>query len=177
MHGESLCLKNPKHGWRQCCESMTFLCGSGSVDPCLWLMDPDPDPAIFIFDPQEANKKLIYLKTVFLHINFWGTKLHHFSKIKFKKIRIQEAQKHVDPDPDRIRIHNTGWRIHGLLLPLPEEELAAWPEVREYTGCHLRDVANSQLYFSAKSPKTSMAVTKFEKCVHFVWTMFCYVPK
>ncbi len=29
---------------RQCCGSMTFWCGSGSADPCLWLMNPDADP-------------------------------------------------------------------------------------------------------------------------------------
>ncbi len=28
----------------QCCGSMTFWCGSGSGDPCLWLTDPDPTP-------------------------------------------------------------------------------------------------------------------------------------
>ncbi len=37
----------------QCCGSMTFWCrsgsGSGSADPCLWLLDPDP--AIFVIDP------------------------------------------------------------------------------------------------------------------------------
>ncbi len=61
---------------KQCCGSMTFWCGSGSVDPCLWLMDPDsdpdadPDPSIFIIDLQDANKKLMFFK-VFLHITFW----------------------------------------------------------------------------------------------------------
>ncbi len=42
-----------------CCGSMTFSCGSGSgsADPCMWLLDPDP--AIFIIDLQDANKKLI----------------------------------------------------------------------------------------------------------------------
>ncbi len=48
----------------QCCGSMTFWCGSGSgsADPCLWLMDPDPypDPAIFIIDLEDANKKIIF---------------------------------------------------------------------------------------------------------------------
>ncbi len=43
----------------QCCGSMTFWCGSGSADPCLWLMDPDADPSIFTIDLQDANKKLI----------------------------------------------------------------------------------------------------------------------
>jgi hypothetical protein len=48
----------------QCSGSMTFWCGSGSADPCLQLMDPDPDsdpdadPSIFITDLQDANKKL-----------------------------------------------------------------------------------------------------------------------
>ncbi len=32
--------------------------GSGSVDPCLWLMDPDP--AIFVIIVQDANKKQIF---------------------------------------------------------------------------------------------------------------------
>ena len=32
--------------------SMTFWCGSRSSDPCLWLRDPDPEPAIFDIDLQ-----------------------------------------------------------------------------------------------------------------------------
>jgi hypothetical protein len=47
---------------------MTFWCGSVSADLCLWLMDPDP--AIFVIDLQDANKKLIYLKKNFLLITF-----------------------------------------------------------------------------------------------------------
>ncbi len=55
----------------QCFGSMTFWCRSGfrsgHADPCLWLMDldsdPDPDaysdPAIFVIDLQDSNKKLI----------------------------------------------------------------------------------------------------------------------
>ncbi len=40
-------LHQGKHGigLHQCCWSMTFWCESGSADPCLWLLDPDP--AIF----------------------------------------------------------------------------------------------------------------------------------
>ncbi len=43
---------------------MTFWCGSGSgsADPCLWLINPDPVPSIFIIDLQDTNKKLIFLK-------------------------------------------------------------------------------------------------------------------
>ncbi len=51
---------------QQCSRSMKFWCGSGTGDPCLWLMDPDP--AIFIIDLQDANKKRI--KKVLLLITF-----------------------------------------------------------------------------------------------------------
>jgi hypothetical protein len=44
----------------QCCGSMTFF----GMDP-----DADPDPAIFVIDLQETNKKLIF-KKVFLLITF-----------------------------------------------------------------------------------------------------------
>jgi hypothetical protein len=43
-----------------CSGTMSFRCGSGSADPCLWLMAPDPDsdpdPAIFVIDLQDAKK-------------------------------------------------------------------------------------------------------------------------
>ncbi len=57
----------------QCCGSITFWCRSGSPDPCLWLMDPDP--SIFIIDLQDANKKQIFKKSfsLFLHITFEST--------------------------------------------------------------------------------------------------------
>jgi hypothetical protein len=41
----------------QCCGSMPFWGGSGSADPFLLLMDPDP--AIFVIDLQGASKKII----------------------------------------------------------------------------------------------------------------------
>ncbi len=52
---------------------MTFWCGSGfgsgSVDSCFWLMDPDADqdPAIFLIDLQDANKKLHFFKSFFAY--------------------------------------------------------------------------------------------------------------
>ncbi len=63
----------------QCSGSMTFWCGSGSADPCLRLMDPEP--AIFVIDLQDANKKLIVKKS-FSAYYFLKVHLHHFSKIK-----------------------------------------------------------------------------------------------
>jgi hypothetical protein len=60
---------------------MTYWCGSGSgsADPCLGLMDPDadPDPALFVIDFQDVNKKQMYY---FLKVH-----LHHFSNIKSQK--------------------------------------------------------------------------------------------
>ncbi len=69
----------------QCCGSMTFWDGSGSADPCLWLMDPDPDPAIFVIDLQDASKKLIFCHAIFSADYFLRVHLHHFSKIKSQK--------------------------------------------------------------------------------------------
>jgi hypothetical protein len=51
---------------------MTFWCGSGSADPCLLLMDPDP--GIFVIGLQAANKKLIFIK-FFCLLLFEGTKI------------------------------------------------------------------------------------------------------
>jgi hypothetical protein len=47
-------------------------------------MDPDADPAIFVIDLQDANKKLI-LKKSFSTYYFLKAHLHHFSKIKSQK--------------------------------------------------------------------------------------------
>jgi hypothetical protein len=46
-------------------------------------MDPDPDPAIFIIDLQDTNRKLI-LKSFSAYF-FLKVQLHHFSKIKSQK--------------------------------------------------------------------------------------------
>jgi hypothetical protein len=43
---------------------MTFWCGSaGSADTCRLI---DPDPAIYVIDLQDANKKLIFKKSILL---------------------------------------------------------------------------------------------------------------
>jgi hypothetical protein len=103
-----------------------FRCGSGSADPCLALMDldADPDPAIFVMDLQDANLKLILKKFYCLLLYFLKVLLHNLKKIKSPKevteqqeskvvllfllddrrIRIREAQKHVDPvDPEHCK--------------------------------------------------------------------------
>jgi hypothetical protein len=102
--------------------------GSGSADPCLRLMDPDPDSVrmrirILIFSSltfKMPTKKQFFYKS-FSAYYFLKVLLNHFSQVKSQKeatkqkksrffllfllndrrIRIQEAQKHVDPeDPD-----------------------------------------------------------------------------
>ncbi len=57
----------------QCCGSMTFWCGSGSEDPCLWLDGSGCGSGSFYFSSltfKMSTKKLIK-KKVFLHITFW----------------------------------------------------------------------------------------------------------
>ncbi len=117
---------------KQCCGSMTFWggSGSGSADPCLWLMDPDPDPAIFVIDLQDASKKLIF-HTIFSAYYFLKLHLHHYSKIKSQKesqnsrnqgfsfyfCMMIEGSGSRRPKNMwlRIRIRNTGKKV---LLPL-----------------------------------------------------------
>jgi hypothetical protein len=50
-------------------------------------MDPDgdPDPAIFIIDLQETNKKLIFLKKFFCILLFEGTFPSFFKDKKSKR--------------------------------------------------------------------------------------------
>ncbi len=53
---------------------MTFWGGSGSADPCLWLMDPDPDPwsgcCYFRHWSSRCQQKTNFLTQFFLLITF-----------------------------------------------------------------------------------------------------------
>ncbi len=74
---------------------MTFRGGSwsGSADPCLWLMDPDPDPRsrswirILLFSSLtfKMPAKNKFFNTIFSVYYFVKLHLHHFSKIKSLK--------------------------------------------------------------------------------------------
>ncbi len=80
-----------EHGNRpkfQCCGSMTFWggSGSGSSDPCLWLMDPDSDPAIFVIDLQDVSKKLIFEHNFFCLLLFEATLTSFFKDKKSKRV-------------------------------------------------------------------------------------------
>ncbi len=66
----------------QCSGSMTFWCGSGSADPCLWLFSADQ--GIFVIDLQDVSKKLTF-NTIFSACYFLRVHLHYFSKIKSQK--------------------------------------------------------------------------------------------
>jgi hypothetical protein len=70
---------------------MTFWGGSGSADPCLWLMDPDSDPDLgsgscyFRHWPSRCQQKTYFLTQLFLLITFCKVHLHNFLKIKSQK--------------------------------------------------------------------------------------------
>jgi hypothetical protein len=72
-------------------------------------MDLDPDPAIFVIDLQDASK-IKFFYTIFSAYYFLKVHLHHFSKIKVKKVHKIAGIKvfltilHVDR---RIRIHTS----------------------------------------------------------------------
>jgi hypothetical protein len=76
---------------RQCGGSMTFWGGSESADPCLWLMDPDPDSdpgswsCYFRHWSSRCQPKTNIFNTIFSAYYFLKLHLHHFSKIKRQK--------------------------------------------------------------------------------------------
>ncbi len=76
--------KKPALASFQCCGSMTFWGGSGSADPCLWLVDPDSDPGsgffYFCHWPSRCQQKTNFFANDILKLH-----LHHFSKIKIQK--------------------------------------------------------------------------------------------
>jgi hypothetical protein len=51
-------------------------------EPCLWLMDSAPDPAIFVIDLQDANKKNIFFSEFFCLLRFEGTVTSFFKDKK-----------------------------------------------------------------------------------------------
>jgi hypothetical protein len=48
----------------------------------LWLMDPDPDPVVFVIDLQDANKKLFLFSKFFCWLLFEGTFISFFKDKK-----------------------------------------------------------------------------------------------
>jgi hypothetical protein len=49
--------------------------GAGAADPCLLLMNPAPDPAIFVTNLHDANKKQSFSAYYLLKVH-----LHHFQR-------------------------------------------------------------------------------------------------
>ncbi len=94
---------------KQCGGSMTFWGGSGSADPCLWLMDPDPVSCYFRHLPSRCQQKTNFYYTIFSAYYFLKLHLHYFSKIKSQKeLKIVGIKVFFtifawwlkDPDPD-----------------------------------------------------------------------------
>ncbi len=79
-----LCTIKNFNFFSQCCKSVTFRCGSESVDPYLCLTHLAPNPAMFVSNLQDGNKKFI-LKNKFFAYCFLKLHLHHFSKRKRRK--------------------------------------------------------------------------------------------
>ncbi len=81
-------VSNPDAHWSSianyvCCGSMIFCRRSGSADPCLLLVDPDPDPAFFVIYPQDAHKKPFLI--FFCFFTFWRYIYNIFQRLKVKK--------------------------------------------------------------------------------------------
>ncbi len=74
--------------WNQCSGSMTFWCGSGSADPCLWLMEPGPGSGSCYFRhwPLRCQQKT-NLTQFFLLVTFWRYIYIIFQRWKVKKSR------------------------------------------------------------------------------------------
>ncbi len=77
------------HCPNQYCGSMTFWCGSGSADPCLWLMDPDPDPAIFVIDPSRCKQKSNFKKS------FSAYYFRRNNYIIFQRLKVQKMKQSI----------------------------------------------------------------------------------
>ncbi len=76
--------------WDQCCGSMTFWggSGSGSADPCLWQLDPDPGSGSCYFRhcPSRWQQKTNFLSQFFLLITFWRYIYIIFKDKKSKRV-------------------------------------------------------------------------------------------
>jgi hypothetical protein len=70
--GDPALFVNISHTLDQCWGSLKFWCGSGSPDPYLWLMDPDPTPSFNEF--KDLKKKI----SCFFLITYPQVPVHHF---------------------------------------------------------------------------------------------------
>ncbi len=72
-----------RYRYLQCCRSMTFWSGSGSgsADPCLWLLDPDPGSGFCYFRhwPSRCQQKTI-VYFIFSTCYFLKVYLHNFQR-------------------------------------------------------------------------------------------------
>jgi hypothetical protein len=121
-------------------------------------MDPDPDPAIFVIDLQDASKKLIF-NTIFSAYYFLKVHLHYLSKIKRKK----ESQNRRNQGFSYyfcMRMEGSGAGSGAVSIPLtsgsgsgrPKNIWIRWIQIR------LRNTAKmltKKFYFSSSDPDTT----------------------
>ncbi len=92
--------------------SVTFLCGSGSPDPYLWLMDPDPAPFFRDFKDVKNNffsfifflityPQAYYLQSWKLNflLKFW-VKILFFKQFFSQLNTLMRRRQDSEPDPD-----------------------------------------------------------------------------
>ncbi len=75
--------------YAHCCGSMTFWSGSGSADPCLWLMDTYGSGSCYFRHWHWRHQQKTYKKSSSAYY-FLKVHLHHFLKIKSRN----EVTKH-----------------------------------------------------------------------------------
>jgi hypothetical protein len=112
--------------FKQYCGSMPFWggsgSGSGSADPCLSLMDPNP--AIFVFDFSRCQQKTIFFIKVFLLTTFYT---HIYIIFKDKKSKRSHKAAVL-----RIRDVYPGSRIRLFSIPDPGSDIFSRIRIKEF---------------------------------------------
>ncbi len=113
--------------------------GSGSADPCPWLIDQDTDPAILVNDLQDANKKQIFKNKFFCLLLYEGTFTSFFKDKKSKRshetVRIKVFLTiFADPDPGGPKtcgsgVSGSGGSGSGTRLPSSSDRSSLYPSL------------------------------------------------
>ncbi len=111
----------------QCYGSMTFWYGSGSGDPCLWLMDPDP--AIFVLTFKTPTENNFFSSKFFCQLRYFLNV--HLSKILF--IYHFETFNGLWLNFEQIRFHGPWHRSeYGKAMQIhvdPEQKQKQWIKI------------------------------------------------